>query len=237
MLRARLAAVRAEIAEAAMRVGRDPTSIRLVAVTKTQPPDVVAAVVRAGVTEIGENYLQPAAETFTALGWPSADGGAPVIRHFIGHLQANKVRKALTWFEMIETIDSLRLAERVEAVAGTLGRKISVLLQVNVSGEATKSGFFPQELAGILPALANLSHIRVEGLMTIGRFDPDPEAARAEFRALRDLRDALRIGAPSTIGLDALSMGMSHDFPVAIAEGATMVRVGTRLFGPRHAQH
>ncbi|HOF89238.1 MAG TPA: YggS family pyridoxal phosphate-dependent enzyme [Armatimonadota bacterium] len=231
---ARLAAVRAEMADAARRAGRRPEDVRLVAVTKTHPPAVVAAAVAAGVTAIGENYLQEADEKFTALGWPDAGGGAPAARHFIGHLQANKARKAARWFEYIETVDSAALAARLDRLAEEQGRRLDILLQINISGEDEKSGISPHNVEGVLATLAKLAHIQVRGLMTIGRFVPDPEAARAEFRALRELRDALRAVAPPTVELEELSMGMSHDFAVAIEEGATIVRVGSRLFGPRH---
>ncbi|OPZ85580.1 MAG: hypothetical protein BWY76_01354 [bacterium ADurb.Bin429] len=230
----RLAEVRAEMADAARRAGRRPEDVRLVAVTKTHPPDVVLAAVTAGITAIGENYLQEADEKFTALGWLDAEGGAPVARHFIGHLQSNKARKAVRWFEYVETVDSAALAMRLDRLADEQGRRLEILLQINSSGEDEKSGIHPENVEGVLISLAKLAHIQVRGLMTIGRFDPDPEAARAEFRALRELRDALRAVAPPTVELEELSMGMSHDFAVAIEEGATIVRVGSRLFGSRH---
>jgi pyridoxal phosphate enzyme (YggS family) len=236
-LGARLAGVQSDIADAARRSGREPDAIRLVAVTKTHPAPVLQAAVQLGIRDIGENYLQEAEDKFQALGWPEASAGAaPVVRHAIGHLQANKVRTALLWFEVIQTVDSLRLAERIDRLAAEMGRaSVPVLLQVNTSGEPQKSGFFSDEIEGIMPRLANLSHIQVNGLMTIGRFDPDPEAARPEFIALRTLRDRLRHVAPAAIRLDELSMGMSHDFIIAIEEGATIVRVGSRLFGPRQS--
>ncbi|HEY3416368.1 MAG TPA: YggS family pyridoxal phosphate-dependent enzyme [Armatimonadota bacterium] len=230
----RVQEVREEIAQAAARSGRDATAVRLVAVTKTHPPELLAAAVEAGAREIGENYLQEAEDKFLALGWPSAGiDHPPVVRHAIGHIQTNKIRLALQWFEVIETIDSLRLAERLDTAAAALGRTVPVLLQVNISNEPTKYGFFSEEIEGVLHRVANLTHIRVDGLMTIGRFEPDPEAARGEFQALRTLRDRLRAVAPSGMCFDELSMGMSHDFPVAIEEGATIVRVGSRLFGSR----
>lgn len=233
-LRQRLVEVQEEIAAAAARAGRLATEVQLIAVTKTQPAAVVQAAVEAGVAAIGENYVQEAEDKFTALGWPTAlNGPAPVVRHFIGHLQANKIRKALTWFDLIHTVDSLALAERIDRVAAELGRVVPVLLQVNISSEATKSGISPSEVEGVFPFLAKLTHITVNGLMTIGRFTPDEALARQEFRQLRALRDALRAVAPPTVSLEELSMGMSHDFAVAVEEGATMVRVGSRLFGAR----
>ncbi|MHB9022867.1 MAG: YggS family pyridoxal phosphate-dependent enzyme [Armatimonadota bacterium] len=233
-IRQRVLEVQEEIALAAARSGRDAGAITLVAVTKTHPPALLAAAVEAGVEHIGENYLQEAEDKFLTLGWPGAgDGQPPAVRHAIGHIQTNKIRLALQWFEIIETVDSLRLAEHLDSAAAALGCVVPVLLQVNISNEPTKFGFFSGEVEGVLPRMANLAHIRVEGLMTIGRFEPDPEAARGEFRALRELRDRLHAAAPPGVQLDELSMGMSHDFPVAIEEGATIVRVGSRLFGPR----
>lgn len=233
-IRERLAEVQEEIAAAAQRSGRAPQDIRLVAVTKTHPAVVLAAAQAVGIREIGENYLQEAESKFLELGWPeTTNGPSPMVRHAIGHIQTNKVRTALRWFDVLETVDSLPLAQRVDRIAGEIGRTVTVLLQVNISRDSAKFGILPEDVAGVLSATANLAHIQVNGLMTIGRFDPDPEAARSDFAALRELRDRLREQAPSSIKLDELSMGMSHDFAVAIEEGATMVRVGSRLFGPR----
>ncbi|HEY3378594.1 MAG TPA: YggS family pyridoxal phosphate-dependent enzyme [Armatimonadota bacterium] len=233
-LRDRLAALREEVATAARRSGRAPEAVRLVAVTKTHSAAVLQAAVQAGVREIGENYLREAEDKFRTLHWPEVGAGAvPVVRHAIGHIQGNKACLALRWFDVIETVDSLALAERLNRLAGESGRTVPVLLQVNISADSAKFGFLAEELAGVLPAMANLAHIRVNGLMTIGRFEPDPEAARPDFVALRELRDRLRGSAPPTVALHDLSMGMSHDFAVAIEEGATIVRVGSRLFGPR----
>ena len=233
-IRRRLAEIQQEIADAARRAGRDPQSVRLVAVTKTFPAAVLAAVRQAGLREIGENYLQEAEEKFSELGWPEAtDPHPPVIRHAIGHIQSNKVRTALRWFEVIETVDSLALAERIDRVAGEIGRIVPVLLQVNISNDIAKYGIFSAEVEGVLRSLAKLAHIRVKGLMTIGRFEPEAEAARPDFAALRTLRDRLRAVVPDGSCLDELSMGMSHDFAVAIEEGATIVRIGSRLLGPR----
>jgi pyridoxal phosphate enzyme (YggS family) len=234
MVRHRLAEVREEIAQAAQRVGRRAEDIRLIAVTKTHAADLLAAAAAAGCSELGENYPQEAIEKFSVLGWPDAlHEPAPVMRHLIGHLQTNKVRNALTWFEMIQTVDSIRLAQRVNTVAGDLGRLAPVLLEINICQDTSKFGLIAEEVEGLFPELEKLAHIQVMGLMTIGRFSPDPEAARGDFIALRELCERLRSVAPPTIHLDELSMGMSHDFPVAIEEGATMVRIGSRLFGPR----
>ena len=229
-----LASVRAEIAAAAQRSGRTPEDITLIAVTKMQPAAVLQEAVGAGITDIGENYLQEAADKFAVLGWPAYPAtGAPVRRHAIGHIQGNKVRLAMRLFDLIQSVDSLALAERIDRVASEQGRVAPVLLQVNISAEATKSGFFPDLIAGVLPALAKFTNISIQGLMTIGQFSPDLAVARADFVTMRELRDRLRGECPPEISLDELSMGMSHDFAAAIEEGATMVRVGTRLFGAR----
>jgi pyridoxal phosphate enzyme (YggS family) len=232
-IRERLAVVSAEIAAAARRSGRAPEAVQLVAVTKTHPPVVLEAARLAGLTSIGENYLREAEEKFTALGWPEAGTPPPVQRHAIGHVQGNKVKTALRWFETIEAVDSLVLAERINRLAAAQARVVAVLLEVNISADPAKFGFFSTELEGILPALAKLSHIRVNGLMTIGSFEPNPEAARGDFIALRALRERLAAVSPPEVQLTELSMGMSHDFTVAIEEGATIVRIGSRLFGSR----
>ncbi len=223
-----LASVREEIAVAAERSGRPAAAVRLIAVTKTQPASVLRAAVEAGITEIGENYLREASDKFSELAWPDAgDARSPAVRHVIGHIQTNKARLAVRWFEMIQTIDSLHLAESVNRLAGEMGRIVPVLLQINISKEPTKFGFFFDKVEGVFPSLANLTHIQVEGLMTIGRLEPDIEAARGEFIAMRELRERLARVAPPEIHLRELSMGMSHDFVLAIEEGATMVRVGS----------
>ena len=229
----RLASVREEIAVAAQRSGRPASAVRLIAVTKTHPAAVVRAAVQAGVTEIGENYLQEASEKFTELGWPESPHDCPPVRHAIGHIQTNKVRLAVRWFDIIHTVDSVRLAEHLDRVAAEVDRVVPVLLQINISKEPTKNGFFFDKVEGVFPALANLAHIHVTGLMTIGRLDPDVDAARKEFIAMRTLRERLAQVAPPPMDLRELSMGMSHDFAVAIEEGATIVRVGSRLFGSR----
>ena len=224
-----LAAARARvlerIAEAARRVGRDPGDVRLVAVSKTVPPERLRAAVAAGLDLLGENRVQE------ALGKVDEVPGASW--HLIGPLQANKTRKAVAAFSMIETVDSAALATRLDRIAGELrpGRPLPVLLQVNVDVDPAKAGFLPDELPGIVPGILGLPNLDVRGLMTVGRLAADAEAARPTFVALRDLSEALR-RAEARLGAD-LSMGMSDDYPVAIEEGATLVRVGRALFGER----
>lgn len=215
---ANISAVRARIAAAAARVGRDPAGIRLVGVSKTFPPEMVAAAVRAGLADIGENRVQEAVAKRAAL---EAAGLRPVW-HLVGHLQTNKVKPALQTFDILHSIDSVRLAEALNRHAT---RPVDVLIEVNVAGEATKFGFAPEEVEEALRYLQRLDHLRVHGLMTVAPQVADPEQVRPVFRALRALRDAT--------GLAELSMGMTDDFEVAVEEGATIVRIGRAIFGPR----
>lgn len=214
-LRARLRAV----AEGA---GRDPDAFRIVAVTKTFPVQVVEAACTAGLRRFGENRVQEALPKVAAL--PDAEW------HLVGHLQSNKVRRAIGAFSMIHSVDSIGLLRRIEAAAHELDRRPELLLQVNLTGEASKSGFDVETLglSELTRAVAEMRAARVSGLMTIGPHHEDP---RPTFARLRQLRDALqnRLGAP----LPELSMGMSADAEAAVAEGATLVRIGTALFGAR----
>ena len=221
---ANVARIRERIAAATERCGRGPRPVRLVAVSKQMEPERIQAAIAAGVADIGENYVQEAAAKRTEVG-----NGAQW--HLIGHLQRNKAAQAVQIFDMIQTVDSPRIAEAIGRRAQEQGRTLDVLIQVNTSGEESKYGVSPQEVEGLLEAAAGVAGIRVTGLMTIGRWDPDPERARPEFRLLFDLAQKLddRAGAR----MEWLSMGMSHDFEVAIEEGANLVRIGTGVFGPR----
>jgi pyridoxal phosphate enzyme (YggS family) len=173
---------------------------------------------------VGENYLQEARDKIAAL-------GRQVSWHLVGHLQSNKAKGAVELFDLIHAVDRLKLARALDAAAARLGKVQDILIQVNQGGEATKSGVEPAVAADLLQEVARLPHLRVLGLMTMPPWFPDPEAARPYFRALRELRDRLR--DLSGLPLAELSMGMSGDFAVAIEEGATLVRVGTAIFGPR----
>jgi PLP dependent protein len=208
--------VRARIAAACARSGRDPADVTLVAVTKGQSVETIARLVAAGQRVLGENRLQEWRDKHAAL-------GGDVEWHLVGHLQRNKVRTC-TPFALIHSLDSLRLAEALEEEGARTGHVFPVLIQVNVSGEATKHGVAPADTVTLLEATHALPHVRVEGLMTMAPYHEDPERARGVFRALRDLR--------ARLGLRVLSMGMSGDLDVAIEEGATHVRVGTALFAP-----
>jgi pyridoxal phosphate enzyme (YggS family) len=216
--------VRAAITAACQRAGRDPSEVRLVAVSKTVDLERLRAAVDAGQDLFGENYLQEARDKIDAL-------GRQVSWHLVGHLQSNKARGAVELFDLIHAVDRGKLAAALDAAAARLGKVQDVLIQVNQGGEATKSGVEPTAAPELLKEVARLPHLRVLGLMTMPPWFPDPEAARPYFKALRVLRDHLRglTGLPLT----ELSMGMSDDFTVAVEEGATLVRVGTAIFGRR----
>ena len=219
-----LAAVQREIAEAAVQAGRDPATVRLVAVSKTHPAESVVAAAEVGQHVFGESRVQEAREKI-----PSCPPG--LVWHFIGHLQKNKVRQALPLFGFFHSIDSTALAQAIDRIAGESSRTVEGLLEVNVSGEETKHGFTPEQLRAEFPALAKLPHLRICGLMTMAPYSDDPEEARPFFRALRQMRVELQSahGHP----LPELSMGMSGDFAPAIGEGATLVRIGSSIFGAR----
>ena len=222
-----LCSVQEQIAEAAAQSRRSADSVQLVAVTKTHPADIVREAVEAGHLLFGESRVQEAKIKIPLL---------PVRCrwHFIGHLQKNKIRQALPLFEMIHSVDSAELAREVDRTAAELGLFPRALLQLNVAGEASKFGFAPSALRDVLEELLELPRLQIEGLMTIPPLAEDPEASRPFFQQLRELRDEFveTHGTP----LPELSMGMSCDFPVAIQEGATLVRVGTAIFGHRRSR-
>ncbi len=219
-----LAAVRARIEEATRRAGRREGSVRLVAVSKTKPPEAIRAAYAAGQRDFGENYVQEMVEKAAAL-----RDLAELRLHFIGALQRNKAKLAASVAQVIHTVDREELAAELDRRAGALGRTLDVLIEVNVGGEESKAGCAPEAVPALLESARRAEHLRVVGLMAIPPYLDDPEAVRPFFARLRDLRDALL--APEL--LPELSMGMSHDFHVAIEEGATIVRVGTAIFGAR----
>ena len=221
---ANLGTIREQIAAAAEKSGRHPSDIRLVAVCKTHPAGAVAAAVAAGQRVFGESRVQEAREKIPACP-PGLDW------HFIGHLQKNKVRQALPLFSFFHSIDSPVLAQAIDRIAGETGKPVEGLLEVNISGEETKHGFTPDELRKEFAALAKLPHLRIRGLMTMAPYSDNPEDARPVFRALGELRDELQ--SSHNHPLPELSMGMSGDFEPAIEEGATLVRVGSSIFGAR----
>jgi len=225
-----IAAVRERIAAAAQRAGRTPKDIALMAVTKTFPAPVIREAHAAGLRLFGENRVQEFAAKAGAL----ADLAAAKW-HMIGHLQTNKASKAAELFGTVDSVDSVRLAEKLDAAARDLGKKLPVLIEINVGGEAAKSGVAPdsRELDDILLAAPRFEGLEFRGLMTVPPFRDDPESARPFFRKLRELRNAIAARKLPRIAMNVLSMGMSHDFEVAIEEGSTCVRVGTAIFGER----
>ena len=233
-LRARLERVRARVAASARRAGRPPEEVALVAVSKTQPAAVLREALAAGVGVFGENRVREAEGKIEELG-----AGRAARWHLIGHLQSNKARRAVRLFDCIQSVDSAALISRLERVCEEDGREsLDVLLQLDLAGEATKTGARPDELPALLDALQACGRVRCRGLMTLPPFFEDARLVRPYFRRLRELRDewgARGLFAGGAAG--ELSMGMSHDFEVAVEEGATMVRVGTAIFGARGAAH
>jgi len=225
-----LSRVRERIAAAAQKAGRGPHEIALMAVSKTVEPARIREAYDAGQRLFGENRVQEFAGKYGAL-----NDLAGAEWHMIGHLQSNKAAKAAELFGAIDSVDSLRLAERIDAAASKLNRSVDVLIELNLGNEAAKTGIREGsgELNEILLAGARLQHVRIRGLMTVPPFTEDPEGARPYFRKLRDLRDQIAARKIPGVSMDVLSMGMSHDFEVAIEEGSTCVRVGTAIFGAR----
>ncbi len=219
MLRDRMERVEARIRASASRAGRRREEITLLAVTKTFPAEVIAESYALGLRDFGENYVQE----FEAKALPCAMPGARF--HLIGHLQANKSNRAAELFDVIQTVDSARLARRLNDAPRRRAQPLEVLIEVKLSVESAKSGVEPEQVAALADALAALPNLRLTGLMTMPPWSDEPETSRPFFRRLRELA--------TSIGLPRISMGMSHDFEVAIEEGATMVRVGTALFGTR----
>lgn len=228
MIADRVAAVRERIARAAARAGRSPDEVVLVAVGKTFPAEALREAFAAGVRDLGENKVQEAEGKVAAL----ADLRPAGLRwHMVGHLQSNKARKAASLFDLFHSLDSVQLGARLEHVAAEQGRILRALVQVDLAGEATKHGLDEAHLLPALEALRGLKSVRVEGLMILPPLEEDPERTRPRFRRLRELRD--RALAESLLLGSHLSMGMSHDFEVAVEEGATLVRVGTAIYGER----
>ena len=223
----RLQQIHQRIDQAATRCNRSAESIRLIAVSKTMPADVVKEAVAAGVTDLGENYIQEAREKVNAL------ATSEVSWHFIGHLQSNKAKYAVRLFDLIHSVDSFKLANELNKCAHKIDKVQAVLVQVNVAKEESKSGIYVEETIELLKQLSRLENISVKGLMTMPPYFNAPDKVRPFFVALRELRDRIRNEGIANIGMDELSMGMTGDFEAAIEEGATMVRVGTAIFGER----
>jgi pyridoxal phosphate enzyme (YggS family) len=222
-----LAAVRERLARSIERSGRSPSTVRLVAVSKTRPAEDVRAAFEAGQTEFGENRVQEALEKI------GATSDIPITWHLVGHLQSNKARRAAGGFAWIHSIDSVDLLTRVDAAASEAGRRPELLIQVDLAGEPTKHGAPADAWLALVEAASACRAARVVGLMLLPPFFPDPEDARPYFRRLREIRDELEARGVAPGMLRELSMGMSHDFEIAVEEGATLVRVGTAIFGER----
>jgi pyridoxal phosphate enzyme (YggS family) len=203
-----------------------PAGVELVAAAKTRTAAEILEAVEAGVAIIGENYVQEAADVFPAVGrrarW-----------HFIGHLQSNKAKKAVEIFDLVETVDSAALGRELDKRASAAGRTMEALVEINSGHEPQKAGVMPEDAEALVRALAALPRLRVQGLMTMGPFEGDPEDSRPYFKETRRVFDALRAAAIPGVEMRRLSMGMSHSWRVAVEEGATMVRLGTAIFGPR----
>ena len=221
-----LARVKERIADAALRSGRSPESVKLVGVSKTVDLERIEEAVSAGLQILGENYVQEAREKIEQL-------GDRVSWHFVGRLQTNKAKYAVKLFDLIQTVDSLKLAAELNRRAQPLQRVIPIIIQVNLAGEASKGGVHPPECISLIRQIAELSNLRVQGLMTMPPFFNDPERARPFFRQLRELSE--RVAEAQVVGTEMkeISMGMSGDYEAAIEEGATLVRVGTAIFGER----
>ena len=226
-MQTRLDAVRARIAHAARRAGRDPASVRLIAVSKTFDTSAVREAASAGQVDFGENRVQEAL--------PKIDEtrDLPLRWHLIGHLQSNKARKAVEQFAVIHSVDSVALLERIDRASAEIGRTIDVLIQVDLAGEATKHGLPEGQVRSAVDAALQCRSARLIGLMLLPPWNDDPEATRPYFKSLRAIRDDLLARGVPAPAMAELSMGMSHDFEVAIEEGATIVRVGTAIFGDR----
>ena len=226
-MKQRLEQIRQRIRQAAESCGRDADSVRLVAVSKTVAADIVKEAIEAGVTTLGENYVQEARDKFKALAQYA------VSWHFIGHLQSNKAKYAVRLFDLIHSVDSLKLARELDKQAGKLDKIQQILLQVNISAEGTKSGISTDEAPRLIAEINQLKNIAVKGLMTMPPYFYQPQKVQPFFAALRNLRDQIREHSLPNVSLDELSMGMTGDFEVAIKEGATLVRIGTAIFGER----
>ena len=216
------------VSEAALRVGRNPREIKLLAAAKSQSVELVQAAIAAGVRLIGENYVQEAEEKRHAI-------SEAVEWHMIGHLQRNKVKAALNTFNLIQSLDSVALARELDKEGRKSGKRVRTLIEINLGDEQSKSGIARDKVAELVERVSQLAHLQVEGLMAVPPFKENPEEIRPYFRSLRELQVELQGWKIPNGSFNELSMGMTHDYPIAIEEGATIVRIGTALFGPRKA--
>ncbi len=221
-----IAFVREEIARAVRKAGRSPAEVRLLAVTKTVDDDRIREAIAAGVDLIGENYIQEARRKIDLL-------GRPLPWHFIGHLQTNKAKYAVRLFDLIHSVDRVDLARELNRRAAAQEMILKILVEVNVSGEASKSGVPASQAIALVRSLADFPHLSIRGLMTMPPWFDDPEEARPHFTALRKLAEAIRREHMEGVHMEELSMGMTNDYQVAVEEGATIVRIGRAIFGER----
>jgi pyridoxal phosphate enzyme (YggS family) len=227
MIKSNLEIVHKRINQAAKACGRNPEEVHLVAVSKTMPKEKLVAAVEAGVRTLGENYVQEAREKFNDL------YTLPAAWHFIGHLQRNKAKYVVKIFDLIHSVDSLKLAREIDKQAKKLDKIQDILVQVNISEEATKSGTRAEQTLEIVQEISRLENVAIKGLMTMPPYFNAPERVRPFFKALRELRNQIKEEHIPNVSMDELSMGMTGDFEVAIQEGATLVRIGTAIFGER----
>ena len=224
--------VKRRIEKSAEKAGNDPTVIRIVAVTKTHPTEKVLEAVAAGIIDIGENKLQEALKKFASIYAEEPEFSA--VKHFIGHLQTNKAKKAVELFDIIESIDSVKVAEAVSLEAEKLAKSMDILVQVNTSGEESKFGIKPENTIDMIKKIADLPNLNIRGLMTIGIFSEDLHKVRSCSTLLKSLSNEIaELNIPG-VKMDYLSMGMTGDFEIAVEEGANLVRLGTAIFGPRN---
>ena len=225
-VRENIHSVQDRIASTAHRVGRETNSIKLIAISKTKPVSLIAEAIDAGITDIGENRVQEAKGKRSQV-------DCPVSWHLVGHLQTNKVKQALEIFDLIHSVDSIRLLAEIERQSCRLNRRTDALVEVNTSSEESKFGLQPNGVLSFMESAADYPHVRIKGLMTVGEFMPDPEKVRPSFTLLRSLKERIDSQGYPNVEMEYLSMGMTNDFEVAIEEGANIVRIGSAIFGER----
>ena len=216
-----------KVAKATNRVGREPNSVQIVAISKTKPIDAIHKVLNAGIFDIGENRVQEAKVKYNSI-------NRPATWHMVGHLQTNKIKQAIQFFDIIQSVDSLRLAKAIDRRSADLGIQQSILIQVNTSGETSKFGIMPDQVQDFIKQASTYSNIQIKGLMTIAKPEQNSESIRPSFSMLRKLRDDIATQNLSNVDMNCLSMGMTNDFEVAIEEGANCIRIGRSIFGARN---
>ena len=225
-VRENIQSVQDRIASTLQRVGRESDSIKLIAISKTKPASLIVEAIDSGITDIGENRVQEAKGKRSQV-------DRPVNWHLVGHLQTNKVKQALKIFDLIHSVDSIRLLAEIERQSRRLNRRTDALVEVNTSGEESKFGLQPNEVLSFMESAAEYVHVRIKGLMTVGEFMSDPEGVRSSFTLLRSFKERIASQGYPNVEMEYLSMGMTNDFEVAIEEGANMVRIGSAIFGER----